>query len=201
MNRTVRTLVKDIGDLDAVRQMEIENSRRKDLSPIEKGRKYRALVESGLMTQVQIAEEFHYTRGHISQLVSLTEIPGEVLDALGDPRDMTQAQGVNLLRAFRLDPSLRDRAIREVQVVKESGLPIEKRLAYFRDGQAKLGKFGKRAGEFSLGHRDSSGRIFAVLAHHGKRPVIRFDPMEEAFARYLWEKIPTLHNDFSEHSR
>jgi len=201
LNRPVRALVKDIDDLDAVRRMEIENSRRKDLSPLEKGRKYRVLVEAGLMTQAQIAQEFRYTPGHISQLVSLTDIPAEVLDALGDPRDMTQAQGVNLLRAFRVDPTLRDRAIQEAPRVKESGLPIDRRLAYFRDAKARLDGSGARAEELSGQYRDDSGRSFAVLAHQGKRPVIRFDPVEEAFVRYLWEQIPALRSEFVKRGR
>jgi ParB family transcriptional regulator, chromosome partitioning protein len=197
LGRSVKAIVEDMSDLDLVVQMEVENSVRRDLSVIEKARKYRAFVEGGLMNQAQIADRFGYSQGLVAQLMSINEIPHSVVDALGTPLAMSKRQGLLLVRAMR-DESLYKRALEQAAAVADSGLSLEQRIAFLRGRRSSLtGPGSGPRSHVTAEYKNAHGRVVLALAQQDERPVIRFPPdADEDFVRFVWERLAAAHEEY-----
>jgi len=70
--------------------MAVENENRVDLSFYEIARKYMVWLDEGLFeSMAQIAEVVGLNRSTISRVVAISRIPQAVIDALADPRAIT----------------------------------------------------------------------------------------------------------------
>ncbi|MEO1018841.1 MAG: ParB/RepB/Spo0J family partition protein, partial [Pseudomonadota bacterium] len=96
-----KAVVIEADDRELVAGMLIENAVREDLSPIEKARHYRQLLDAKLYSRAELAAVLEVTPQQISNLASLTELPDYVLDLLGDVRELAINPGRDLLAALR----------------------------------------------------------------------------------------------------
>lgn len=77
LGRPLRAIVQDLGDLEALHAMGIENNRRRDTSFIEKAFFARRLrIDSGL-TLSQVGEILSVHESHVSRMVGIAETLGE----------------------------------------------------------------------------------------------------------------------------
>lgn len=89
--------VHELDDEAAFRLADIENRARADLSDLERARNYK----SGLQTyyggvQARMAERLKISKGWLSKLLSLAELPDEVIAAFASPADVQIKGGYEL---------------------------------------------------------------------------------------------------------
>lgn len=190
LGRKVRAIVRDAEDRQLVMRMEIENTKRKPLSAIEAARKFNSWLEAKLMTRQEICDSLGYTRAYMSQVLSLLSIPKEVLEALGDEREMSLRQGIRLAGALR-DPEARQRAIARAPEIAASRQPLERRIALFCAPDAP-----RRSGRIA-DLKDPFGRTNATLAREDGRLVVRFhSSVDEELVRLWWARLEEMQTAF-----
>ena len=79
---TVPGLVRDVDSAAAFELSIIENIQRKDLSPIEKAKAYKRLIETFELTQESAAQRLGISRSAMANVIRLLELPGEIQDAV-----------------------------------------------------------------------------------------------------------------------
>lgn len=109
--------VHDLDDEAAFRLADIENRARADLSDLERARNYKA----GLVTyyggvQARMAERLKISKGWLSKLLSLAELPDEVIAAFASPADVQIKGGYELAQRLG-DAKLRSKMIRAAGAV------------------------------------------------------------------------------------
>ncbi|MFO7900200.1 MAG: ParB/RepB/Spo0J family partition protein [Planctomycetota bacterium] len=80
--RTVPAQIRDVDSAAAFELSIIENIQRKDLSPIEKAKAYKRLMETFELTQETAAQRLGISRSALANVVRLLELPGEIQDAV-----------------------------------------------------------------------------------------------------------------------
>ncbi|PKP94153.1 MAG: chromosome partitioning protein ParB [Alphaproteobacteria bacterium HGW-Alphaproteobacteria-16] len=99
-----------IDDEAAFRLADIENRTRKDVSDIERARNYRAALDSHYGgKQVRMAERLKVSKGWLSKMLKVAEIPDAVLAAFASPDDIQIAPAYPLAQA--LDDKTKAKAI------------------------------------------------------------------------------------------
>jgi ParB family transcriptional regulator, chromosome partitioning protein len=78
----IPAVVREIGDKEMLEVALIENLRREDLNPIERGQAYRRLVQEFHLTQEQVADVVGGSRPAIANAIRLLDLPGEVQAAI-----------------------------------------------------------------------------------------------------------------------
>jgi ParB family chromosome partitioning protein len=76
--KTIEVIVKDLADDEVFEWALIENIQREDLNPIEEAEAYRRLLESGNLTQEQLAVRVSKDRSTIANALRLLKLPDEV---------------------------------------------------------------------------------------------------------------------------
>lgn len=108
----VSVLVRELTDREAVQLMTIENKHREGLSQFELARKYRAWLEAGLFKEHQeIAQAEHLSKAAMSRIMSINEVPAEVLDRVADPRKVTGLWASKVLPLLNGDAAARKKAL------------------------------------------------------------------------------------------
>ena len=78
----IPAVVREISDKEMLEVALIENLRREDLNPIERGQAYRRLVQEFHLTQEQVADVVGGSRPAIANAIRLLDLPGEVQAAI-----------------------------------------------------------------------------------------------------------------------
>ena len=80
----IPAIIKNLDDKESSKVALIENLQRKDLTPIEEARTYQKILEleSGSMTQEQLAASMGKTQSAVSNKLRLLALPDEIQDAL-----------------------------------------------------------------------------------------------------------------------
>jgi ParB/RepB/Spo0J family partition protein len=115
---TLRGEVRDLDDTQAWLLMTRENLHREDLSPIERGRSWLAVVEQGMTTGRAISEMVGISEGSVSRHMSLAELEAKkptVFSAFVDPRDVRLTWYLPLKRAIEQNEESVERVAREIQ--------------------------------------------------------------------------------------
>ena len=74
----VPTLIRPLGDADAMAAALVENLQRQDLDPIEEAEGYRRLIDEFAMTQDALGEAVGKSRSHIANTLRLLHLPPTV---------------------------------------------------------------------------------------------------------------------------
>jgi ParB family chromosome partitioning protein len=189
LGRKVRAVIFDGDDKALVRRMLIENAIRRDLSPVEKARAWQRLLTSGLFTRQELSATLQVTPQQISNVVVLAALPAELLELVGDWRELGINTGRRLLAAWegagcRLPADLAER-------VRVGGGSAAKRAQLLARGLAAVGQgMGERDSELI---RAKDGRKLARLSRAGGQLVLRFQPdLSEELVRALARRLPEL---------
>ncbi|MEK0083965.1 ParB/RepB/Spo0J family partition protein [Benzoatithermus flavus] len=189
LGRKVRAVVLEGDDKALVRRMLIENAVRRDLSPIEKAKAWQRLLASGLFTRQELGATLQVTPQQISNVVVLAGLPDELLELVGDWRELGINAGRRLLAAFeaagrRLPPALAER-------VRAAGGGAAKRAQLLTRGLVAAGREEGEGTSELIRARD--GRRLARLTRAGGQLVLRFQPdLDEAVVRALVRRLPEL---------
>jgi ParB family chromosome partitioning protein len=189
LGRKVRAVVLEGDDKALVRRMLVENAVRRDLSPIEKARAWQRLLASGLFTRQELGATLQVTPQQISNVVVLAELPGELLELVGDWRELGINAGRRLLAAWaaagrRLPPELAER-------IRAAGGGAAKRAQLLTRALQAAGR-GAGEGDSEV-IRAKDGRKLARLTRAGGQLVLRFQPdLDEAIVRALARRVPEL---------
>jgi ParB family chromosome partitioning protein len=150
-----------------------ENETREDISPFERALQIRGVIESGLMARQELMEALTISKGHMSSLLKFAELPAELVEALGDPRVLTIADGAQLARHLA-EPEAKARMKRAIAAIGAAEPPPE-RLRRVRD--AVIGRSSKVAAQagspFERVIRSRTGQVLVRLADHDGRPILR----------------------------
>jgi ParB family chromosome partitioning protein len=76
--KSIEVIVKDLADSKSFEWALIENIQREDLNPIEEAQAFKRLIESGNLTQDQLAARVAKDRTTISNSIRLLKLPEEV---------------------------------------------------------------------------------------------------------------------------
>lgn len=120
----------DADDRATVLAMIAENELREDISAVERSRQIKALLETGLLSQTEIASVLGRHKSLISRLLALADIPPAILLAIGDPRAMPLRVGYTIAQLCRHPLTLRGMlAVAEELAGKENaGSTVQQRL-------------------------------------------------------------------------
>lgn len=122
----IRVRIENLDDRQALIAMDIENRRRKDISPYERGRSFKAWLKAGVFQyQEEIAAALHISASQVSRLLRVGSLPAILVAAFESPLHITEAWGVRLATMWD-DPACRralaDRA-REISRVPRRSEP------------------------------------------------------------------------------
>jgi ParB family transcriptional regulator, chromosome partitioning protein len=88
--------------LELVKKMYRENAEREDLSPYETGRQFAHWIGSGLCkTQEAVGALTGLKQNTVSQYLTIANLPIEILEAFGDPRQIALRWNVELARVCK----------------------------------------------------------------------------------------------------
>jgi ParB family chromosome partitioning protein len=89
--------VRDLEDEEAFRFADLENRGRQDISDYERGREYlKALDDYYGGNLTRMAQRMEVSKSLLSSYISIAKLPREVLDAYGDPRQISVRHGQQL---------------------------------------------------------------------------------------------------------
>ena len=180
-----------IRDEDEPRRLQtalIENVAREDLNPVDEARACAALVEDLGLTKEDLARRIGRSRGAISNLIRLLDLPDPVL-ALLESSDLSEGHGRAILQAQGADQrtALARRAAAEGWSVRET----ERRAKGGKAGRSRAEVVAHPDQEAALGRAEEAlekalGMGVSVrAARRGIRAELHFDDLDEllSFAR------------------
>jgi ParB family chromosome partitioning protein len=194
----VKAVMIEVDDRALISAMLVENAARKDLSPVERGRAYRRILQAGLHDRQGLAEILAVSPQQVSNLTKLAEIPDAVLELVGDWRGLSINEGQRLVAALAGcsglipdDLAERVRASRATPSVR-----------------ARMLTNGLKEGDNTLSDREGivlrarDGRRLARLSRSGRQIILRFQPdldatKVETLARRLADLWSELEEDRS----
>src|SRR3954470_24858148 len=120
--QTVAAIVRDEAEAERLQTALIENMAREDLNPVDEARACAALVEDLGLSKGELARRLGRSRGAISNLIRLLDLPDDVLDLLaagelseGHGRAILQASGNEERRALAREAVARGWSVRETE--------------------------------------------------------------------------------------
>lgn len=81
---SIRAILVDVGDRDAIQIALIENLQREDLNAVEEAEAYQQLINEYGMTQAELASHLGRSRSAISNTLRLLSLPQEIRQAIID---------------------------------------------------------------------------------------------------------------------
>jgi ParB family chromosome partitioning protein len=187
LGRPVLARVVGVDDRELVFSMVRENEAREDISAYERSVQIRRLVDDGLVTRQELQDELGYSKGHLSSLLRMTDVPEDVVAALGDPRVMRIAEGARLARLMA-DPAVAASVRTAAAALPPTASPAQ-RLGALLDAAA--GRPGTATAPKLSGRviRNRTGQVLVRLSEQDGRPLLRLaagippTKVEEIFAR------------------
>jgi ParB/RepB/Spo0J family partition protein len=118
--------VREIEDRAAIKEMEIENRDRKDISAYERGMSYRRWLNAGLFSsQAELASQIGVSESQVSRLLKYGEIPAVVIGAFDSVNSIREDWAVALAKQCKV-PDRRQvilRRAREAAALRGSCAP------------------------------------------------------------------------------
>lgn len=100
----VNVIVRELSDREAVELMTIENKFREDLSQYELARRYKIWLDEGLYeSQQAIAEREGLNQATISRIMTINELPEELVDRVDDPRKIKGVWAAKVVSLVKKD--------------------------------------------------------------------------------------------------
>jgi ParB/RepB/Spo0J family partition protein len=96
-NIDLYAIILDLDDQAAAKEQKKENERRKDLSEFSESFSYKQMLDEGMFdSQVQLAAYLGMKQQTLSNILSYTNIPSQVLDAMQKPHLLPQRTAIKL---------------------------------------------------------------------------------------------------------
>lgn len=95
--KEIPAIVKDLDNDAALEHQAAENIHRKDLTPIEEARTFKALLDAKRYTVADISDLIGKNKVYVYRSISILELPKEILEAI-EAGELTPAHGRQILR-------------------------------------------------------------------------------------------------------
>ena len=190
LGRTVRAILVEDDDRALVRRMIVENAVRRDLSAIEKARAWSRLIATGLVSRQELAALLKVTPQQVSNVTTLSALPDDVLEILGDWRELAINVAKRLAAALAQAP---DGAVPPMvaREVRESSRGVTGRAELLIARLANETEASVPGGQRIV--RDQRGRKLARLGRSGRQLVLRFQPdLDERLVHAIIDQLPDL---------
>jgi ParB family transcriptional regulator, chromosome partitioning protein len=184
---TMPALIRNQDDAEGLQTALIENMAREDLNPVDEARACAALVEDLGLSKEELARRLGRSRGAISNLIRLLDLPDDALELLvagelseGHGRAILQASGADVRASLAREAAARGWSVRETERrAKQAGSTRRSKVVPHPDQEAALVR-AEEALEKALG---TGVRVRS--ARRGIRAELHFDDLEDllAFAR------------------
>lgn len=111
--------VQELGDRDAVVEMDVENRLRADISPYERGMSYRRWLNARLFaSQAELAKELGVSEAHVSRLLRYADLPAAVVGAFDTVQSIREEWATTLAKVCQ-DPNRRPGLLRRAREVSQ----------------------------------------------------------------------------------
>ncbi|MDR7587081.1 MAG: ParB/RepB/Spo0J family partition protein [Armatimonadota bacterium] len=132
--QTIPAVIREMDDRQAVEVALVENLQRQDLSPLERARAYRRLVEEFGLTQEQVAERVGKSQPAVANTLRLLQLPAPVQASLeagriseGHARAILGAGSAQRMLAVWEKVERRGLSVRETEALVRSSISREMR--------------------------------------------------------------------------
>lgn len=95
--------IENLSDHEAALIQVIENDQREDLTEFEEGMSYARLIKDGLITTKDIQEKLQKSKQRISELLSFSKIPNDIVEAIGDMSLVSPKTASEIVRYIKKD--------------------------------------------------------------------------------------------------
>lgn len=182
-----------VDDRDLLIAMVRENEAREDISPFERARQIQAVIDSDVMSRQELMEALGFSKGHMSSLLKFAQLPGEIIQALGDARLLSIADGAQLARQMGV-PGARHRLLAAAEQLAGSSASPEERLRRLRAAAKGLPlRRGPTASPSDRIIRSRTGQVLVRMTEHDGRPVFRLAAgMPAELVELVFTRLPTL---------
>lgn len=97
-NIKLKSLIHNLDDRMAALVQAVENEQRNDLSDYAKGMSYYNKINSGLLTQKDLTDILNISKQQVTRLLSFSKIPKNLIEAIGDFRNVSARTAYELSR-------------------------------------------------------------------------------------------------------
>ena len=196
LGKDVRAIVLNADDHAVLHRMLVENALREDISPLEKARHYKLVMDSGVTDRRGLAEILRVSPQQISNITALAAIPDDFLSMLGDWRNLSIVNGKALLGALKAAEFAIPDEVRE-RILDVRGDANKRAQALIRG----LAKPEVAVRETSTGTeiKDRQGRRYGLLTRSGAQWIIRFQPgLSDVAIKKIADQVPEIYERFSD---
>lgn len=173
---------------DLVLKMYRENELRENPSAYEKGLSFKQWLAEGLFTeQAQIAEAVGLNHVTVTKYIQVASLPDHVVEAFGDPREISLRWTQDLLKAIKTNPTkVRDVSLRLAQT---SPRPAPAIVARELVASAERNSRSTSSREQSI---KVDGRVALRVQRREGRLTLKFSQLNPSAQREIMEEIVEL---------
>jgi len=130
INKPLLIEVREMSDREAIVAMDVENRLRQDVSPYERGKSYARYLQSGAFkSQEEIARALRISASQVCRLLKLAQLPAAVVSAFGNPVDICEGWGLNIMEALE-DPHKRQLTLNRARLIGKQKMARSARDVY-----------------------------------------------------------------------
>ena len=145
---TVPVIIRNMNDKESAEVALIENVQRKELTPIEEALSYKRILDSGYMTQEQLAEKIGKSQPAIANKIRLLNLTDEVQEALLESKiSERHARSLLKIKNKQQQREMLDRIIKERLTVRKTDEEIDKLTPYPDGAEGEIKEFEREKGE------------------------------------------------------
>lgn len=125
--KTIPAIIRQISDEKMAEIALLENLQRENLNALEEAKAYKSLIEKLNLTQEELAKKVSKSRSHITNMLGLLRLPGEVRDmiqagklTMGHARALSKIDDKEEIVKLATDITEKGLTVREVEAQSES---------------------------------------------------------------------------------
>ena len=119
---TIPAIIRDFSDEQMMQIALLENLQRENLSAIEEAAAYRDILNALQLTQEELAKKLGKSRSHITNMLGLLKLPGDVQDmilkneiSMGHARVLSKLENVNEIKELAVKVKDESISVRELE--------------------------------------------------------------------------------------
>ena len=125
--KTIPAIIRQISDEKMAEIALLENLQRENLNALEEAKAYKSLIEKLKLTQEELAKKVSKSRSHITNMLGLLRLPGEVQDmittgklTMGHARALSKLEDKEEIVKMANDITEKGLTVRDVEAQSES---------------------------------------------------------------------------------
>jgi ParB family chromosome partitioning protein len=183
LNVPLTVELRNVSDRDGIIAMELENGQRRDISPYERALRYAEWLRLGYFeSQQDLARALILSPSQVSRLLALARLPGDVVSAFGNVRNIREGWGVRLVEAMR-DPGRREPMIQAAREMASAHPRLRPSHVYAELVAIAKVEVAIAASKDDFVQDDSGNALFQVK--HGRKSIALILPVDRVSEKCL----------------